>query len=116
MNKVLERPMLRSALLFLLAFLLPISAGPARADKRVALVIGISNYQQVPRLADPSRDADALSALFRKSGFDVMDSERDLGKRRAIREFSGRSRAPPATQSAPAQRRTGPPQKFATSG
>jgi caspase domain-containing protein len=111
--------MLRSAFLFLLAFLFVISADPARADKRVALVIGISNYQQVPGLANPSRDADALSALFRKSGFDVVDSERDLGiadLRRAIREFSGRSRAPPATQSAPAQRRTGPPQKFATSG
>src|SRR5690349_17175559 len=88
-------PMLRSGLLFLLAFLLFISADPARAEKRVALVIGISNYQQVPRLANPSRDADALSALFRKSGFDVVDSERDLGiadLRRAIREFSSKAR------------------------
>jgi hypothetical protein len=87
--------MLRSAFLCLLAFLFVFSADPSRADKRVALVIGISNYQQVPRLANPSRDADALSALFRKSGFDVVDSERDLGiadLRRAIREFSSKAR------------------------
>jgi uncharacterized caspase-like protein len=87
--------MLRSAFLFLLAFLFVFSANHARADKRVALVIGISNYQQVPRLANPWRDADALSALFRKSGFDVVDSERDLGiadLRRAIREFSSKVR------------------------
>jgi len=71
--------MLRSAFLCLLAFLFVLSADPSRADKRVALVIGISNYQQVPRLANPARDADALSALFTKSGFDVVDSERDLG-------------------------------------
>jgi uncharacterized caspase-like protein len=87
--------MLRSAFLSLLAFLFVISADPARADKRVALVIGISNYQQVPRLANPVRDADALSALLRKAGFDIVDSERDLGiadLRRAIREFSSKAR------------------------
>jgi uncharacterized caspase-like protein len=41
------------------------------------------------------RDADAVTALFRKAGFDIVDSERDLGiadLRRAVREFSGRSR------------------------
>jgi uncharacterized caspase-like protein len=87
--------MLRSVFLVLPAFLFVISAAPARADKRVALVIGISNYQQVPPLANPARDADALSALFRKSGFDVVDSERDVGiadLRRAIREFSSKVR------------------------
>ena len=72
-----------------------ISATPALADKRVALVIGMSKYQQVPRLANPARDADAMAALFRKAGFDLVESERDLGiadLRRVIREFSETSR------------------------
>ena len=65
------------------------------AQKRVALVIGISNYQQVPRLANPTRDAKAMSLLLKNAGFDVVDSQRDLGiseLRRAIREFSEVSR------------------------
>jgi uncharacterized caspase-like protein len=68
---------------------------PAFAEKRVALVIGMSKYQQVPRLANPARDADAMAALFKKAGFDVVESERDLGiadLRRVIRQFSETSR------------------------
>jgi uncharacterized caspase-like protein len=70
-------------------------ADPALADKRVALVIGVSKYQQVPQLTNPARDADAMSALFKSAGFDVVDSEHDLGIaefRRAVREFSETSR------------------------
>ncbi len=86
---------MRSALLFLTAFLFCASADAALADKRVALVIGMSKYQQVPKLTNPSRDADAVAALFKNAGFDVIDSERDLGiadLRRAIRRFSETSR------------------------
>ena len=78
-------------LLLLLGFLFFISADPARAEKRVALVIGISNYQRVPPLGNPSHDAAAMGALFKKAGFDVVDDKRDLGivdLRRAVREFS----------------------------
>jgi uncharacterized caspase-like protein len=85
----------RSALLFFWGFLIHISADPALADKRVALVIGMSKYQQVPQLTNPARDADAMSALFKSAGFDVVDSERDLGIsdfRRVVREFSETSR------------------------
>lgn len=70
-------------------------AAPAVAQKRVALAIGISKYQNVPPLANPSRDADAIVSLLKKAGFDVLDSRRDLGVselRRAIREFSEASR------------------------
>jgi uncharacterized caspase-like protein len=87
--------LVRSALAIFLGFLFCISAGPAIAEKRVALVIGMSRYQQVPQLANPARDADAMSALFKKAGFDVIDSERDLGiadLRRVVREFSETSR------------------------
>src|SRR5665647_2283618 len=84
-------PLVRSAFLVFLAFLFCVSANPALAEKRVALVIGMSRYQQVPRLANPARDAAAMSALFKKAGFDVVDSELDLGiydLRRVIREFA----------------------------
>jgi uncharacterized caspase-like protein len=86
---------MRSTLLFLAAFLFCISTEQALADKRVALVIGMSRYQQVPRLINPARDADAMTALFKKAGFDVVDSRRDLGisdLRRAVRDFSEISR------------------------
>ena len=86
---------MRSAFLIVLGFLFGISADTAFADKRVALVIGMSKYQQVPRLANPARDAEAMSALFKKAGFDVVDSERDLGisdLRRVVREFAETSR------------------------
>ena len=83
---------MRSALLICLALLF--GADAAFADKRVALVIGISNYQRVPP-PNPARDADAVSALLKKAGFDVVESERDLGitdLRRAIRKFAETSR------------------------
>ncbi len=86
---------MRSALLFLMAFLFRVSADAALADKRVALVIGMSKYQQVPRLTNPSRDADAMTVLFKNAGFDVVDSGRDLGiadLRRLIRQFSETTR------------------------
>jgi uncharacterized caspase-like protein len=66
-----------------------------RAEKRVALVIGVSAYQLAPQLPNPSRDADAMAALFRKAGFDSVVSKRDVGiveLRRTIREFSETSR------------------------
>jgi uncharacterized caspase-like protein len=85
----------RSAFLFLIGFLFCLSADPALADKRVALVIGMSKYQQVPRLANPARDADVVAALFKQAGFDIVNNQRDLGivdLRRVIREFSETSR------------------------
>jgi len=86
---------MRSAVSILLGLLIWFSPGPALAEKRVALVVGISKYRQVPRLTNPDRDADAMSALFRKAGFNIINNERDLGiadLRRAIREFSETSR------------------------
>ena len=88
-------PGVRSAFLFLLGFLLLLSTGPALADKRVALVVGISKYQHVPQLTNPARDADAVAALLKQAGFDVVNNQRDLGivdLRRVIREFSETSR------------------------
>ncbi len=81
----------RYALLLLFAVFLCSAAEPASAAKRVALVIGVSKYQQVARLPNPARDADAMSALFKKAGFDVVTNQRDPGiteLRRALRDFS----------------------------
>jgi uncharacterized caspase-like protein len=86
---------MRSVFLIFLGFWFSFFTAPAIAQKRVALVIGISKYQQVPRLANPTRDAEAMVLLLKKAGFDVVDSQRDLGiseLRRTIREFSEASR------------------------
>src|SRR5580692_1521368 len=64
---------------------------PAFAEKRVALVMGNSAYRNVGRLANPANDSEAMSAIFKKAGFDVVDLKRDLSvseMRRALRDFS----------------------------
>jgi uncharacterized caspase-like protein len=69
--------------------------GTAFAEKRVALVIGNSAYQNVSRLANPVNDSDAMSATFNDAGFDVVDLKRDLKAnemRRALRDFSDKVR------------------------
>jgi len=66
------------------------SAIGARADKRVALVVGVSAYQNAPMLPNPARDARAMAAMFQKSGFDVVSALYDTGNlqfKRAIRQF-----------------------------
>jgi uncharacterized caspase-like protein len=63
----------------------------AHAEKRVALLIGNSAYQNVGRLANPTNDADAMASTLRAAGFDVVDLKRDLKvveMRRALRDFS----------------------------
>jgi uncharacterized caspase-like protein len=65
--------------------------GPAFAEKRVALVMGNSAYQNVIRLANPGNDSAAISATFKSAGFDVVELKRDLNvseMRRALRDFS----------------------------
>src|ERR1700686_747599 len=64
---------------------------PPFADKRVGLVMGNSAYQNVNRLANPTNDSEAMSAMLKKAGFDVVDLKRDLNvseMRRALRDFS----------------------------
>jgi uncharacterized caspase-like protein len=76
---------------FLIGLALMLSAGAASAERRVALIIGNSNYRNVQPLANPARDATAVGALFKKAGFEVVESKLDLGNtamRRTIREFT----------------------------
>lgn len=66
-------------------------AAPAQAEKRVALVIGNSEYRHVSKLPNPSNDATAVSILLKKAGFDVVETRQNLGvsdMRRAVRDFS----------------------------
>ncbi|MGJ4925931.1 caspase family protein [Bradyrhizobium sp. HKCCYLS2038] len=67
----------------------------ARAEKRIALIIGNSSYQHVPRLANPISDATAVADTLKRAGFDSVDLRRDLtisDMRRVLRDFSNNSR------------------------
>ena len=68
---------------------------PALADKRVALVLGNSAYQNVAPLTNPVNDSAKIASTLKDAGFDVVDSRRDLSAadtRRALRDFADRSR------------------------
>jgi uncharacterized caspase-like protein len=82
---------LAASLAVALLLLVVLTATDARAEKRVALVFGVSNYQNVPRLPNPDNDAATMSDVFKQAGFDTVDLRRDLGvteMRRAVREFA----------------------------
>jgi hypothetical protein len=71
------------------------TAIPARAEKRVALVIGNSTYLHAPKLPNTVNDAIAVTILLRSLGFEVVETGGDLGineMRRAIRDFSNTAR------------------------
>jgi len=54
--------------------LLAVAAGSvtARAEKRVALVVGNSTYQYTASLANPANDADDMAFALKKVGFEVI--------------------------------------------
>ncbi len=67
------------------------SMNGASAVERVALVIGNSAYADVPRLANPKRDASAIAASLRRLGFDkvILKTDQDYTSlRRTLRSFS----------------------------
>ena len=68
---------------------------PALADKRVALVIGNSDYKNVPRLINPANDATMVAAMLRSAGFDSVTTRLNLGvleMRKSLREFNAQTR------------------------
>lgn len=81
---------------FLFFISMACSAGsPALADKRVVFVIGNSSYQNVGALTNPANDAAAITEMFKKAAFDVVESRRDLKNtemRRALRDFTEKAR------------------------
>src|ERR1700731_2317992 len=65
-------------------------ADSAFAERRGALVIGNSGYQNAPVLPNPSRDAKAIAAMFTKAGYDVVSAQYGLGNldfKRTVRLF-----------------------------
>lgn len=79
---------IRAALLGLLA--LTVLPSVAFAEKRVALIVGNSKYQTVPQLPNPSRDANAVAAMFKDAGFETVEVQLDVGNlefKRSIRKF-----------------------------
>ena len=63
-------------------------------EQRIALVIGNSGYEAVPRLRNPLGDASAVATVLRRLGFTHVDLKLDLDRRGmtdALREFSTRA-------------------------
>lgn len=80
----------------LLAAVVLVTTGlSAFAEKRVALVIGNSAYENVARLSNPANDVRAMTETLKGAGFDIVDARRDLKineMRRALRDFSDKAR------------------------
>jgi hypothetical protein len=87
----LSFPYLPACRLILSVVLVLMTVTNALADRRVALVLGISKYRNVPRLTNPDNDAVAIGDVFKRIGFDVVELRQDLDvseMRRAVREFA----------------------------
>jgi uncharacterized caspase-like protein len=70
---------------------------PASAATRVALVIGNSEYRNVPQLTNPDNDAAAFAEAMKQAGFDVVEARHDMtgaAMRRALRDLGDKARNP----------------------
>jgi uncharacterized caspase-like protein len=59
--------------------------------RRIALVIGNSDYKNVPALTNPRNDATSIADAIRRTGFTAVDLQLDLGRDRlvnALRKFA----------------------------
>ena len=68
----------------------PVFSDPALAERRVALLVGNSAYQNATALANPSNDSQAMAGKLKAAGFDVISAYNDLGNlqfKRVIRQF-----------------------------
>jgi uncharacterized caspase-like protein len=88
-----RRPVSRLLLGLLLSALCLATPATAAAPKRVALVIGNSDYRNVAHLENPANDAKLMAKTLRDLGFTLVggDAELDLDKTRfdtALQDFS----------------------------
>lgn len=77
--------------LLVIAFTLLVSGSLAHAAKRVALVIGNSDYASVERLRNPQNDATVLARTLETMGFDKVTLKLNLNgahTSRTLRQFS----------------------------
>lgn len=82
--------MLVLARLLAIAFIVAFSASGSlaqQAEKRVALVIGNASYAAVPPLANPSRDAESMASVLRKTGFTTVVARTDLTREAFLTEL-----------------------------
>jgi Caspase domain len=73
-----------------LFFLCGLANAAEQAQRRLALVIGNSNYRDVVALPNPANDAEAMAGFLTKAGFDVTRAS-DLSQgemRRTLRDFA----------------------------
>ena len=71
-----------------------LGCGSALAEKRVALVIGNSGYDNVAKVSNSVNDASLMADTFKAAGFDIVDLRRNLKiaeMRRALRDFVDKS-------------------------
>jgi uncharacterized caspase-like protein len=82
-------------LIQLVVWLMCCSAAQAAAAGRFALVIGNSDYQNAPRLANPVNDARDVAAAFERLGFSVklLGNGTFDAMRRALLEFAPQAQA-----------------------
>jgi hypothetical protein len=82
--------MLRSVCAALLLFLTLVEA---LADGRVALVVGVSNYEHAGRLANTLNDANDMAATLKRLGFDVetLQDPNRSSLEAAVRRYGERS-------------------------
>jgi len=89
-TEMIKRSVLLAAAIGGAVLSMVIAPDPAWAERRVALVIGNSNYESVERLPNPARDAAAVAKLFEDAKFDSVDIKFNLGVldfKRTIRKF-----------------------------
>src|ERR1700753_484952 len=64
---------MRNLTIFLSLICIVFAADAAKADKRVAFVVGNGAYKNVAALPNPPIDAKAMATLLRNVGFDVVE-------------------------------------------
>jgi formylglycine-generating enzyme required for sulfatase activity len=80
----------RPTLAVIFIFVVLVTPSIVFAEKRLALVIGNSKYQHVPRLANPANDASDMAQRLQGLGFGVtrgLDQDQQ-GLRRLLQEFA----------------------------
>ena len=68
-----------------------VGATPVNVSRRIALVIGNSAYKNAPTLSNPQRDATLVADTLKRTGFDAVALQNDLGREaliKALRDFA----------------------------
>ena len=81
-------------LLLILGLLLAASPALAQQERRVALIVGVGGYRNVPALANPPNDARDLGAVLERLGFEtetLVDPDR-LALEAGVRRLGQRAR------------------------